>query len=216
MLMLSEYERIFPAYLAPDGSDKTSLRAINTQNRSRLCRNMALADQITSLLFLFYEEALSCIQSLAYSRSSQQGAHSDLYLVNPPYIGEYNRASLCAAWIACEDADEKNGGLIIYPGSHHLTKPRYEDCSSYQDYSNKLIQLCEDNSIKAEVFHAKKGDVLIWHGDFVHAGGIPIDQTTTRASLVCHYARIDISKALAHGSAAWCINGSYIVGCGDH
>ena len=64
MLMLSEYERIFPAYLAPDGSDKTSLRAINTQNRSRLCRNMALADQITSLLFLFYEEALSCIQSL--------------------------------------------------------------------------------------------------------------------------------------------------------
>lgn len=54
-----------------------------------------------------------------------------------------------------------------------------------------LHDLLEQHGIAPVTFHARPGDLLFWHGDFVHAGGAihsPAAQVPTRKSLVCHDA----------------------------
>lgn len=153
-----------------------------------------LSPVVTDFLSLYYGTAPSVLQTLTYKYSSQQGAHSDLHLVNPPTTGtKYNRQSLAAAWFACEEANKNNGALVIYPKSHLLDKKLYTDFDNYAAYVQYLEKLCADNGIKPEIFEAKKGDVLFWHGDFVHAGGAIESLNTTRKSLVVHYANISLT-----------------------
>jgi ectoine hydroxylase-related dioxygenase (phytanoyl-CoA dioxygenase family) len=101
---------------------------------------------------------------------------------------------LAAAWFACEEANENNGALIIYPRSHLITKKIYSDFDSYGEYVQYLESLCADHGIKAETFEAKKGDVLFWHGDFVHAGGVIKSPNVTRKSFVVHYANLAVDE----------------------
>ena len=46
--------------------------------------------------------------------------------------------------------------------------------------------MCEERGLETKTFVARKGDVLIWHGELMH-GGVPIqDPTRTRKSLIAH------------------------------
>ena len=132
--------------------------------------------------------------------SSEQRAHSDKVLVSPPYIGPYDRETLAASWLALEASSEANGALIIYPGSHKLPKRGLFDGfeESYAAYTNWLDTWLQENGFKAVTFRAEPGDILFWHGDFIHAGGAiqsPSDTPPTRKSLVCHYASIPAEQA---------------------
>lgn len=143
-------------------------------------------------------EQITCLQTLTYKYSSQQRAHSDLFLVDPPWVGGYERSSLAASWIALEDADDRNGALVIYPGSHLLEKRTLESFSgNYQEYAAYLEQLCESNGIQPRSFNARRGDILFWHGDFVHAGGKILEPDASRFSLVSHYAYVPPEKPAA-------------------
>jgi hypothetical protein len=46
------------------------------------------------------------------------------------------------------------------------------------------------NSISPVIFLAEPGAVLVWGSDFIHAGGVPTSNTSSRLSLVAHYANI--------------------------
>lgn len=170
-------------------------RFIDVENFSALSRELILFPQISQFLTSLYQGTKPTnLQTLTYKYSSQQGEHSDFYLVAPPWVGNYNRSTLTAAWIALEDADESNGALIIYPQSHLISNKKrlLEDFdNNYAEYVDYLKQICKENNIQAEYFYAKKGDILFWHGDFIHAGGMIEDFTKTRFSLVCHYANLD-------------------------
>jgi ectoine hydroxylase-related dioxygenase (phytanoyl-CoA dioxygenase family) len=139
--------------------------------------------------------APTCLQTLTYKYSSEQGAHSDKKLVSPPQAHDYDRESLVASWFALEPSSVENGALIVYPGSHRIPKPplTWELKYDYAAYVHAMDKLCRDNGCEPEAFEADAGDVLFWHSDFVHAGG-PIMSTSaeppTRKSLVCHYARL--------------------------
>ena len=181
-----------------DAGQRLRMRTVNLQNRSPRARSLATHPAIFTAFQKIFGYEPTCIQTLAYSQSSRQGAHSDFFLVSPPWVGNYDRKTLCASWIACEDASEKNGALIIYPGSHTIKKPTLEGCGGdYGTYVRGLDEACRKNNIEPKYFIAKSGDVLLWHGDFVHAGSDPIDNLQTRASLVCHYARLDDRAVVA-------------------
>jgi ectoine hydroxylase-related dioxygenase (phytanoyl-CoA dioxygenase family) len=45
----------------------------------------------------------------------------------------------------------------------------------------------EESGIEPHYFHAKKGDVLIWHANLVHGGSQREDMVLTRRALVCHF-----------------------------
>lgn len=171
--------------------DGQVLRIIDLEDHVPLARDLMLAAPVTAFLSAYYETAPTAIQTLTYKFSSQQGAHSDLHLVSPPTVGRnYFRESLTAAWFACEDVDERNGALIIYPGSHRLLKKPLQSFPDYASWSAYLDRLCRESGCAPEIFRARKGDILFWHGDLVHAGGGIEDYGRTRKSFVVHYARV--------------------------
>jgi phytanoyl-CoA hydroxylase len=173
-------------------SNDTVLRIIDMEDHSERARNLMLHPVVAEFLTTYYETQPTAIQTLTYKYSSQQGAHSDMYLVSPPTVGaDYFRESLAAAWYACERSDEENGALIIYPGSHRfLKKPLAYFGNNYGGWVEYLDEFCRSKGCPPEVFRAEKGDVLIWHGDLVHAGGRILNPGSTRKSLVVHYCRL--------------------------
>ena len=170
-------------------------RFIDIENYSSLCKELIFYPAISNFLTNLYSgNKPTNLQTLTYKYSSQQGEHSDKYLVSPDWASGYNRNTLTAAWIALEDADESNGALIIYPGSHLISdkKRLIEDFdNNYASYVQYCQNICQQNNLKPEYFYAKKGDVLFWHGDFIHAGGPVNNWAKSRFSLVCHYANIE-------------------------
>ena len=188
------------------------LRIIDLEDHSPKSHDMMLAPAVTRFFHAWYGEAPTAIQTLTYKYGSQQGAHSDLHLVSPPTVGPYyGRESLAAAWFACEDADEANGALVIYPGSHRLLKkPLQSFGDDYGAWVGYLDTLCRARGCEPEIFNARKGDILIWHGDLVHAGGPIRDFDRTRKSFVVHYARVpdsarapDPSRLRRQHSGGW-------------
>ena len=174
-------------------------RIIDAETHVESARQMMLHPTVRTFLRKVYGGAEpTCLQTLTYKYSSEQGAHSDKSLVAPPYAGDYDRDTLAASWFAIEASDERNGALIIYPGSHLLHKRSISDGfgDDYGAFVQHCIDVCLDAGCKPVPFRADPGDLLFWHGDFVHAGG-PIlaqEQRPTRRSLVCHYARIPEGK----------------------
>jgi ectoine hydroxylase-related dioxygenase (phytanoyl-CoA dioxygenase family) len=170
-------------------------RFIDIESFSELGKKLIFYPAVSDFLSYIYRgNKPTNLQSLTYKYSSQQGEHSDRYLVSPEWAGDYQRDSLTASWIALEDAEENNGALVIYPGSHLIANKKRltEDFNNnYGEYTRYCQQLCQQHQIEPQYFYAKKGDILFWHSDFIHAGGVVKDWSKTRFSIVCHYANID-------------------------
>jgi ectoine hydroxylase-related dioxygenase (phytanoyl-CoA dioxygenase family) len=200
--------------LDPGDTARRRLRVTNIETVEPSAAELFLHPAIARFLKALYGKAPTAIQTLTYKYSSEQGAHSDRYLVSPRAVGaEYDRDTLAASWIACEDADPENGALIIYPGSHTLPKKRLRDDfdGDYAAYRAYLEALCAENGIAPKTFMAKKGDVLFWDGDFVHAGGPILNPERTRESLVTHYCRLPDRAESLHPERrrVFCEGGSY-------
>ena len=169
-------------------------RFVDVENYSTLCKELVFYPVIADFLTNLYSgDRPTNLQTLTYKYSSQQGEHSDKYLVSPSWAEGYDRDSLTASWIALEDADESNGALVIYPGSHLIKNKKRlaEDFNNdYDAYVKYCQDICQQHGIQPEYFYARKGDVLFWHGDFIHAGGAVKNWARSRFSLVCHYANI--------------------------
>jgi ectoine hydroxylase-related dioxygenase (phytanoyl-CoA dioxygenase family) len=164
-------------------------------------RALMLSPVVSDFLTRWYQGvAPTCLQTLTYKFSSEQGAHSDKKLVSPPQAPDYDRETLAAAWFALEPSSVENGALVIYPGSHRVPKPdlTWEVENDYGAYMRAMDTLCRENGCEPQAFEADAGDVLFWHSDFVHAGGPITSQASeppTRKSLVCHYAKLDKQTA---------------------
>ncbi len=135
------------------------------------------------------------LQTIAGHKGSQQGVHSDSI-----HMTTYPLGYLTAAWIAFEDIHPDCGPLVYYPGSHRLpyvfsrdvgigeAEFRNEGYSSYRAKYEPYIQgLIETNAIQPHYFHAKKGDVLIWHANLLHGGSARRDVRLSRKAVVCHF-----------------------------
>jgi ectoine hydroxylase-related dioxygenase (phytanoyl-CoA dioxygenase family) len=111
-----------------------------------------------------------------------------------------------------------------YPGSHHLPYVFSKDVGIdiagfekagfglYQErYEPHIQKLIAENRLPPAHFHARKGDVLIWHANLLHGGSKRRDLHRTRRALVCHYfvkgavTYHDLAAAVAHGSTGTCL-----------
>lgn len=197
-LTFSVYGKLYQGSQAPlEG--KRLPRIIDIESHSATARELLLCPSVARFLEQLYGTLPTCLQTLTYKYSSEQGAHSDKTLVTPPCAHDYARESLAAAWFALEAADDRNGALVIYPGSHKLPKRGFFDGfgEDYGAYTRWLYEWLDNNGFIAMNYEARPGEVLFWHGDFVHAGGkilSPQDPPPTRKSLVCHYARIEAAR----------------------
>ncbi len=193
-LTLTIYGRVFKNSEAQGDllQNNQVLRIIDIEDHSSFALDLMFSEPIANFLHSYLDDPPTAIQTLTYKYGSQQGAHSDLHLVSPPTVGAYyERESLCAAWIACEDVDDFNGPLVIYPGSHRILKKTLRSFENdYGAWVRYLDTLCREHGCFPEPFYARKGDVLLWHGDLVHGGAEIKDFDRTRRSFVVHYARV--------------------------
>lgn len=168
--------------------------------RSRLIKEIADCSELKKILGFILDKEVVAFQTINFLEGSQQRAHSDSI-----HMTTYPLGYLIAVWIALEDVGPDNGPLFYYPGSHKLPYLLNGDFNKggtfltlgnkdYVSYEDALEDLVKQNGFPREEFHAKKGDVLIWHANLVH-GGAPINRKgLTRKSMVVHYYARDVIK----------------------
>jgi ectoine hydroxylase len=168
--------------------------------RSKLVRSVANDIRLKQLLSFLLDKEVMAFQTINFIEGSQQRAHSDSI-----HMTTYPLGYLIAAWIALEDVHHENGPLFYYPGSHKLPYLLNQDFNEgetvltlgkkrYNDYEDVLEDIVHANGYRPQEFHAKKGDVLIWHANLVHGGTPIINRNATRKSMVVHYYAKDVIK----------------------
>jgi ectoine hydroxylase len=168
--------------------------------KSKLIHAVANDERLKDLLSFILDKEVTAFQTINFIEGSQQRAHSDSI-----HMTTYPLGYLIAAWIALEDVHHENGPLFYYPGSHKLPYLLNQDFNEgetkltlgkkkYTDYEDVLEDLVNQNGYQSQEFHAKKGDVLIWHANLVHGGAPIIAKGATRKSMVVHYYAKDVIK----------------------
>jgi hypothetical protein len=159
-----------------------------------LCRILK-HQQLLGCIQLLMDREPKALQTIAAHKGSQQGLHSDSI-----HMTTYPLGYLTAAWIAFEDINPDCGPLEFYPGSHRLPYVFSKDVGITEDdykvhgygpyhdrYEPRIRELVQENQIEPHYFHAKKGDVLIWHANLIHGGSPRRRLELSRKSLVCHF-----------------------------
>jgi hypothetical protein len=134
-------------------------------------------------------------QTLVSYKGSEQREHSDAI-----HMTTYPVGYLTAAWIAFEDIHPDCGPIVYYPGSHRLPYlsslalgiPRGEFrrrgyAAYFEEYEPAIQRLIADNGLQPAVFLPKRGDVLLWHANLIHAGSPRRDLSLSRRAVVLHY-----------------------------
>jgi hypothetical protein len=157
-------------------------------------------------------------QTIASHKGSQQLEHSDSI-----HMTTYPLGYLTAAWVAMEDIDPDSGPLVYYPGSHRLPYVFSKDVgltegefgrTGYKLYVERyepwIKKLLRDHGHAPAYFHAKKGDVLLWHANLVHGGSPRRDVRLSRHATVCHYF---VKGAVSYHDLAGCAARSHTGTC---
>ena len=183
-----------PAESAGEG-DPHPGRTLNPHKKlAAFCRILKHPALLRTIHLLMEREPRS-LQTIASHKGSQQGLHSDSI-----HMTTYPLGYLTAAWIAFEDIGPDCGPLVYYPGSHRLPYVFSKDVGIAEDdlknhgyapyqerYEPYIRRLVEEHGIEPRYFHAKKGDVLIWHANLIHGGSVRRDLTLSRRAAVCHF-----------------------------
>jgi len=169
-------------------------------NVSSVIKKVSNDEQLRQILSFLLDREIVAFQTINFLEGSQQRAHSDSI-----HMTTYPLGFLIAAWIALEDVNHNNGPLFYYPGSHKLPFLLNSDYNQgetaltlgkkkYSDYEDVLDDVIKNSTYSRKEFHAKKGDVLIWHANLVHGGAPILEKGLTRKSMVVHYYAKDVIK----------------------
>ena len=91
-----------------------------------------------------------------------------------------------ATWIAVDDADAENGGLIFYPGSHQNGIMCHGEADQTEFFNpSQLVNLPKSlGKVQTDI---KAGDAFFFHGQMVHGSGGNSSKDRFRRSLIFHH-----------------------------
>ncbi|MDE0838898.1 MAG: phytanoyl-CoA dioxygenase family protein [Kiritimatiellae bacterium] len=152
-----------------------------------------LDPRIGDILHDLYGEAAVAAQSMFYFKPPQargQGLHQDnFYLKVAP-------ANCMAAWVAVDDADEDNGGLMVIPGSHKLGLVCPEQADPTVSFTTEHIPTPEGMQVVPVIM--KAGDVLFFTGSLIHGSYPNTSDTRSRRALIFHYGPASMKEISGH------------------
>lgn len=90
-----------------------------------------------------------------------------------------------AAWIAVDNADAENGGMMIVPGSQDYEIVCPEQADAATSFTTDFVRPPKGTS--AVPVDLKAGDVLFFNGSIIHGSSPNSSQSRFRRSLICHY-----------------------------
>ena len=162
-------------------------------------RDAFASPRIVEFLEAIFEEPAVLAQSLMFQMGSEQPHHRDTTFVR--FVKPLN---MVGCWIALEDVRPGSGELSYIVGSHRLPdfpysngkKDGIEVTPDELDTSLRwVVSESESRGLKRQLFHAKKGDALIWHSDLAHGGSPITDPQLTRRSLVGHLCPVSVRRS---------------------
>jgi ectoine hydroxylase-related dioxygenase (phytanoyl-CoA dioxygenase family) len=171
----------------------TGRKIMDAWKHSPLINNIFKHKTLLNIFSFIFQKPVIPFQTINFIYGSEQKPHSDSIHMTTEPLGY-----LAAVWIALEDIQPGSGELIYYPGSHKLKYILSEDYQTgnnkiligeenYTNYEKAVQELIANSHLKPHYFHAKKGDILIWHANLLHGGSIITNPTLTRKSMVAHY-----------------------------
>ena len=139
--------------------------------------------QITGAHLPYWDGSVKCMQTMMFVKPPQfqgQAWHQDEL-----YIQTRDR-SLTGAWVAIDDATERNGCLRVISGSHRMGY-LYPQCEHEEpeEYDSGLMSCRFDESPSIPV-EAEAGSVIFFHGYLLHCSKRNRSDHYRRA-LVMHY-----------------------------
>jgi ectoine hydroxylase len=149
--------------------------------------------ELIRLLDFIMGKKIVPFHTINFIEGSEQRAHSDsIHMTTEP------QGYLIATWTALDDCDAHNGPLFYYPKSHrfpYLMSDGYDSGSTKlilgkdnnRKYEDRIEALLQEKQLEKQYFHAKKGDILLWHANLIHGGSPILKKGTTRKSMVAHY-----------------------------
>ena len=125
-------------------------------------------------------EPMVAAQSMFYFKpagSRGQDLHQDNY-----YLRVAPR-TCCAMWLAIDDADQGNGGLLVVPGTARLpiACPTKADPALY--FTGDHVEV-ETPPVPVDL---RAGDVLFFNGSLVHGSSPNRSPDRWRRAFICHY-----------------------------
>jgi len=177
-----------------------SRRLMNVIHENNNIRELLRNDHLASTLEMLLGKKAELFQSINFIDGSQQKAHADSI-----HMTTFPLGYLIGVWIALEDVGPDQGPLFFYPGSHKLDYVLSEEIdagdnylllgkNAYNKYEAAIDELIKRNNFPKVEFHAKKGDVLLWHANLLHGGSKIINPELTRKSMVLHFFARDVIR----------------------
>lgn len=164
-------------------------------NPSLLARLNKLVGSTSSCMF-------NPTRGLFFERGTQQELHDDTWY---SLAHESTPGHMIAVWFAFDDVDADNGPLTYIAGSHlrkededafspleskrrqRFTIPESTPREVKAAFANKVVRSATASGGRQTFFHARAGDVGIWHERLLHGGGRIKNLSRTRRSLAVHY-----------------------------
>jgi phytanoyl-CoA hydroxylase len=147
-----------------------------------LARKYMLDQRLYVVLKDLFREEPFAVQSMFYFKppgARGQDFHQDnFYLRVKP-------GTCMAAWIAIDDADEGNGGMVVVPGTNNMDIVCPEKSDPAKFFTTEHVPLpagCQELPVRL-----KAGDVLFFNGSVIHGSYPNTSKDRFRRSLICHY-----------------------------
>lgn len=166
-------------------------------HQSELLRQIGEDKKLLELLNSLVGDEMKLFSSINFIMGSEQKTHSDSI-----HMTTYPLGGLLGVWIALDDINDENGPLHYYPGSHkqpYYLNADYDNAGNafmigskdYSAYEAMIAGKLQDQLSDKKVFHANKGDLLVWHANLFHGGEPHLNKSKTRRSMVFHYYAVN-------------------------
>ncbi len=224
-----------PAHLSPDEKVQYFLRIHMLHRRLELHERYLLHPRVLDVLEALTGPDILALQSMLFLKPAGkpgQGWHQDsFYIPTQP-------DTLCGAWIAIDDADERNGAMWMAKGSG--SEPVYPPGDGYgfgqgdlggiarvggvsdpDDDKNDLSRIAD--RYDQVLVSARAGDVVFFGGHILHRSKQNWTVDRVRRSFVGHYCNArsftrwgaDPNAAETVDSISGMTNGSHVLARGD-
>jgi hypothetical protein len=148
----------------------------------RIARRYMLDARLRPILERCMEDEPVAVQSMFYFKppgARGQALHQDNYYLR------VKPGTCCAAWIAIDDADEENGGMMCVPNTqtYAIQCPELADPTRF--FTTEHVE--PPAGLKPEILRLRAGDVLFFNGNVVHGSYPNTSRDRFRRALICHY-----------------------------
>jgi hypothetical protein len=161
--------------------------------------------RINACLTAFLGREPIAVQTMIYFKPPKargQALHQDQYYLR------VQPGTCVAAWLALDDCDEKNGCLLVVPGSQNWPLLCTTEADVTQSFTDVTVPLPPGTQPRPVVM--KAGDMLFFNGQLVH-GSLPNQsETRFRRSLIGHYIGGDAQEVAKWYHPALRMDGSVV------